>query len=448
MRPNFPLTGIEFAATYAKAHITRRGQIVAIDPRLALRAKKAWAALSANTRAAIQPQIDAAHIELLSMIHPAIPRPMVEGHRALLFVKSVVDEEHGFALDAAEAMLRDSFKDIIHRGKTPIVLPDGEIQATGKYQKGDPGWFECAVLWLELLAFGNMHKFVNRPATVPISSKIRIVITGDFGSGDWGTPSEPAPSTKIRNLIANSKPDITVHLGDVYYAGTDRAEKANLQTIWPVGSEGSFALNSNHEMYPGGFAYYDIALASTTFSLQNGCSYFVLENDNWVIIGLDSAFYAPKLKFYLEGNIDAIQQQFLRNEAAKDKHTVILTHHNGLNLDGTSSTLLWSSIISCLRQSSQKLFWYWGHEHAGVIYNDKECAAKCRCAGHGALPWGKASILAANPNVLWYEDRPAGDPFDTVRVLNGYVELLLDGPSLKETFYDENGGIAKTIVHA
>ncbi|MGH7584071.1 MAG: hypothetical protein ACREL5_12675, partial [Gemmatimonadales bacterium] len=62
--------------------------------------------------------------------------------------------------------------------------------------------------------------------------------------------------------IADTTPDHTIHLGDIYYAGDaesvesefpGRASRPDLRAIpWPPGSRGSFALNGNHEMYAKG----------------------------------------------------------------------------------------------------------------------------------------------------------------------------------------------------
>jgi hypothetical protein len=48
----------------------------------------------------------------------------------------------------------------------------------------------------------------------------------------------------------------------------------------------------------------------------------------------------------------------------------------------------------------------------------------------------------ASPNVAWFEQRNAGDPDDNLRVFNGFAFLQLSGAGLKETLYDENGGVA------
>jgi hypothetical protein len=43
-------------------------------------------------------------------------------------------------------------------------------------------------------------------------------------------------------FIPTLNPQITIHLGDVYYAGTSGEETRNLLNVWPQGSFGSFAL--------------------------------------------------------------------------------------------------------------------------------------------------------------------------------------------------------------
>jgi hypothetical protein len=54
--------------------------------------------------------------------------------------------------------------------------------------------------------------------------------------------------------------------------------------------------------------------------------------------------------------------------------------------------------------------------------------------------------MEGQTNVAWYEKRSANDPDfqgqPAPRVLNGFAMLYLDGPIIKEVFYDENGGVA------
>ncbi len=335
----------------------------------------------------------------------------------------------------------------LEAGAVIDVGPDGVIWGTGRYEDLDPGWAEAFAVYLESLlpVFGGKHPFMTDPQVIPIPNDVQIGLAGDWGTGDWRTNANPAPSTDVGNHMGILQPHLTIHLGDVYYAGTTDQEQHLLVNIWPQGSIGSLALNSNHEMYSGAKPYF-AAISNPPFAMQRGCSYFALQNDNWVIVGLDSAYFAPENGLYMDGSLGpdgGTQVPFLQQQAATGKKVIVLTHHNGLIDDGSKTTNLWNQVMSAFPGGTGPAYWYWGHVHAGVVYQPKQPGnILCRCCGHGALPWGLASEYAGNPNVLWHETRSANDPDIPQRVLNGFAMLYLDGPNIKEVFYDENGGVA------
>jgi hypothetical protein len=215
--------------------------------------------------------------------------------------------------------------------------------------------------------------------------------------------------------------------------------------LWPQGVAGSFALNSNHEMYSGAKPYFG-AIGAPPFGKQNGCSYFALENTDWVIVGLDSAYFSSEAGLYMDGSLSpaggTAQVQFLQQQVAKGKRVILLTHHNGLAEDGSSTTNLWSQVMSGFANNAGPAYWYWGHKHMAVVYKAQGNGTLCRCCGHGALPWGEATELVGKANVAWFERRSASDSDIPKRVLNGFALLSLDGPNIQEAFYDENGGVA------
>jgi hypothetical protein len=144
-------------------------------------------------------------------------------------------------------------------------------------------------------------------------------------------------------------------------------------------------------------------------------------------------------------NGPTVQVDFLKAQVAKNKNVLVLTHHNGLSVDGTTTNTLWTQVMSAFDAGSGPAYWYWGHAHAAAVYKPTAPAnVLCRCCGHGALPWGQASLLANSNSVAWYENRSAHDPDIPQRVLNGFAVLQFSGPNLTETFYDENGGVAWT----
>lgn len=398
------------------------------------RLKMAWALLPADKKAAIQPMIDAAHEQLRTYQatgkaphDPSIP------HQLILAKSALTDDAEGLAAALPEP------------GAVEVdVDPGGGIWGTGKYQQLDPGWLGAVAAWLEHLILGKYAFPKGTPAVANIPDDLTIAIAGDFGTGNWGTATAPAPSTKIATKgIPGVTPNLTIHLGDVYYEGSAAEEKKNFVTLWPQGSgpATSYTLNSNHEMYSGARPFFVEALGSPLFSAQKPYSFFALENTNWVIVGLDSAYYSDELTLYMNGSLGASAQlDFLKAQAQKGKRMILLTHHNGLAEDGSGPTGLWNEVMSCFPAGSGPAYWYWGHVHAGVVYQPRS-GVNCRCTGYAALPWGYASELD-NQNVAWFEKRNAGDPNDPVRVYNGFTFLQLTGTALDETFYDENSGVA------
>jgi len=397
------------------------------------RLKLAWKLLPASKKAAIQPMLDAAHEQLKAFVNTgqATHMPGV-AHQLLLATSALNDDRDGLVAALPEPQPRDI---------EIQVGPDGAIWGTGKYQQLDPGWVESAAIWIENLILGK-HPFPGgQPPLLPMSDQATIAMAGDWGTGNFGNGT--APAIKIKNRIPDSNPDYTIHLGDVYYAGTSGQETDFLLDLWPSGSAGAFTLNSNHEMYSGAKPYFSEAVASQLFRLQSPFSFFALENSNWIVVGLDSAYFGDEDKAYLDGSIGTGEQvAFLRQVANRGKKVIVLTHHDGLAQDGSAPTALWNQVMGAFPAGSAPAYWYWGHVHAGIVYVPQANGTLCRCTGHGALPWGFASELDRNANVVWFETRNAGDPEDTLRVLNGYTVVQLDGASFTETFYDENGQMA------
>jgi hypothetical protein len=57
-----------------------------------------------------------------------------------------------------------------------------------------------------------------------------------------------------------------------------------------------------------------------------------LESDNWVIVGLDSAYFSAERRLYMEGSLGpdgGTQVMFMQDQVAKGKEIIVLTHHNG-----------------------------------------------------------------------------------------------------------------------
>lgn len=342
-----------------------------------------------------------------------------------------------------------------------LVLKDGTIIGFRKYEALDHHWL--GAFWnylLNLLPSNPLAPFGVTPYQGALQAngegQVTIGIIGDWGTGYYDDRSAPCAAENVYEDLKALDPDYVVHLGDVYYSGTadnlkpPNEERDNLLTPWgqrPAGA--SFTLNSNHEMYGAADGYFGVATAQNTpFSHQRSTSYFALEFGDWVLLGLDSAYYSDS-RLYMNGALGqpahTQQAEFIKklrdDGKLEGKKVIILTHHNGLEYDGTwgSSRTLWRDVATALGRNPD--YWYWGHIHLGAVYSPAalsglEGTTRARCIGHSAIPYGDPWGLAtAGSTVDWYErcPRPAGHR----RARNGFAMLTLSSSTLSEAIYQE-----------
>ena len=337
----------------------------------------------------------------------------------------------------------------------PPIRPLSALDTTDFYQYGnfDPGWLATFFHLLDSRpAPFPTHTARNISPIVRIENGVTIALTGDWGTGD-------ASSRSIAQRIADLKPDHTIHLGDIYYAGAENEVRSKFLALWPTGisaSAPSFALNGNHEMYSGGLGYFQIALTDPRFKAQQGLSYFSLQNDHWTIIAVDTAYYARN--FYLNGYIDTDVQlawmaTLTRAARQAGRRVILLTHHAGVDVEpaGAAVTVtvadIWHQVLHAMDGGPD--YWYWGHVHAGYALAPFPVAGgrslMARCVGHCGVPWlpfNAESGLGGNGFTLeWAENRKANDVDEPARALNGFLVLRLNGNQIAEEFRDENGNL-------
>lgn len=400
-----------------------------------LRLKRALARLAPDRQAAMRDLFASGHRQMQAAFNGEAVKPLAHGAGHLALIHS---------------LLSGGVRELVElRGRAPYVDSCGDIWGFGKYQMLDPGWLDFVVAWLDMLSgAGKLHPFAapavgKGPPPRAIANRAAFGLVGDWGTGAFAPA--PAASLQVINSLSRSfrggRPDYAVHLGDVYYSGSPAQCRKHFLPYWKGGAQGAFTLNSNHEMYSGARGYFGTLLPA----LGQSASYFALENADWIIVALDTAYYADVESAYMNGRLDEQRQlPYLRELAdrasAGGKRMVLLTHHNPVSEDGAETNALWDQVMGVCRRGAGKnplARWYWGHVHAGVVYKDRE-GVGLRCAGHGAIPWGQASAFASSPHILWYETRP--NPLDPdLRVMNGYAGLEFDGPVLRETFYDQTG---------
>lgn len=271
-------------------------------------------------------------------------------------------------------------------------------------------------------------------------------------AADWGTGTESA--YRVRDAIRRQAPDITIHLGDVYYSGTRREFERYLlgKDDWPRGALeprhsgealGTYALNANHEMYSGGEGYFDAALPA----LGQMTSYFCLENDNWRVVAVDSGYYAKSVPF-LELIVNFIRLhranlKWLADVVFKDpedrRPAILLSHHQWFSAFDAEYERMGKQLLPCL---DRVLLWFWGHEHRFAGYGPfgfDRARVRARCIGHGGMPVevGERPKRARERPLVFTDERRAGVAGDVPVGYCGFAVLRFDGPSLTVAYFDE-----------
>lgn len=140
-----------------------------------------------------------------------------------------------------------------------------------------------------------------------LPARARVVIVGDIGTG-----TDVAAAVLVAAL--KFKPDAILHLGDVYYAGTELEVTHRLVGLVRsvLSSERArvpfFTVPGNHEYFTGAAAYLR-ALDSGKLVIQpcqrQAASYFCLrsEDSGWQFLGLDTGYHGHYM------NVPATAQQ-------------------------------------------------------------------------------------------------------------------------------------------
>jgi hypothetical protein len=239
-------------------------------------------------------------------------------------------------------------------------------------------------------------------AILPLPAGCRVGLIGD-----WGTGADPA--RRLLGLVKAQKPDVLIHLGDIYYSGTPEectrkfeAEMAAVfgpkETRIPI-----FTLSGNHDMYSGGVGYYDLIGRLNRAPHVQPASFFCLRSveAGWQILAMDTGRHdhSPLGVGDAVTFVEAEEQAWLKQRIGEFAgRTILLSHHQLFSAfarigpkdargaaDPVNPSLL-GMYDGFGDDRGRVAAWFWGHEHNLCIYEAYSGLERGRCIGHGAVP--------------------------------------------------------------
>ena len=372
-----------------------------------------------------------------------------------------------------------------HKSSAGAIGP-GRVVAKAPFVEGDDIHYGLDGFNAKFGAlFTGRHKFNKNPAIPVISAKpLRLFVFGDWGTG---LPLAQMVTDQIRKqLIAGDgkRQQHVVHLGDVYYVGhpEEYSEHVIAAGMWPVINAekdqiGSWSLNGNHDMYSGGYGYFDQLLSEGRFlrwhrdTAGMPSSFFVIEDANWQFFGLDTAWNMPSLSNAVFGNptlkdyggqngiLTDEQVTWMAGKRDASKGCVLLTHHQPAS-SRTSEAQHADEAVKLLEKHGvygQIDAWLWGHEHRCVVFKPKakrttprlaKAPEFCACIGHGGVPVTQKNFEAIKRirDVDWEEDRlDASSPiYEGERIIPfGFARIDTAPDALDIRFFDHTGAERK-----
>lgn len=316
-----------------------------------------------------------------------------------------------------------------------------------QFDEGDiSGWVGSLFAWWRKIKPEKWRAPAKRAERIGDGTRLRVAVLGDWGTGLYGAP-ECASS-----IERDGQYDLLIHLGDVYYSGTPKEVRENFLELWPdLPGTVSRACNSNHEMYSGGEGLFKETLPA--FGQQ--ATPFAVETEEWLLVGLDSAYEEHDLAHDQAAWLEALVS------SAGERKVLLFCHHQPFSLLSKQGPELVGKLAPLL-ESGRIFGWYWGHEHRCVVY-DRHPAWRLhgRCIGHGGMPYYRDDVSGFEPeqgDECWRRVPaknlvPSGLLLDTPNPYmpgeearygpNGYVTLELDGAALKEIVRAPDGSVLR-----
>lgn len=371
----------------------------------------------------------------------------------------------------------------------------------------DMGWVNGYLSTLKVYATSSgIHTYRKVPKTpsggydlnyavYSVADRFKIGLLSDWGSG---TPQ----AIELARQLKKQKVDTIFHLGDTYYSGTEGEQRQFfLEPIRAVFGEKMPVLMvpGNHDYYDSGAGFFKIMDEIG----QQQASYFCLRNKHWQILALDTGLLDNwNLDALLAGVTGASpedvmtflpddQAQWAQHQLMVAKEdglkTIMMSHHQlfsrsfhmGLannwadeastfpdrlagtyftnyfetkseqlpgNLPNTSRPTVNTRLLGQFPNDMLKdvSAWFWGHEHASVIFEPYAGLKRGRCVGNSAIAeaWGTFDQYGPSdgdgtpwggiPEVIPGSKTGHGDVFWNL----GFVTIELDGKDATAEYFE------------
>lgn len=324
------------------------------------------------------------------------------------------------------------------------------------------GWFKAVEAYLAYYG-DHSEPFYNPPLNAQGQGQAPFVTPGTFALppaaqggalrvgvlGDWGTGEQEAAA--VLDQLMRHRPDVIVHVGDVYYAGTQDEQKTNfLDLINAARAQHGlnvpvYTLPGNHDYYCGGKPFFDMIPelnAGVPNASTQAHSFWALVNERWQLQGMDTGYHDSDLFTVSEDNTHLREDEaawHLQQLGDHSGRTVILFSHHQLvsafeQIGGAwTNPKLATNLAEWQEAGARIVAWLWGHEHVLEVYEPYRVSEDPRfgpvlgrCVGNGAFPvFTDSSDYAANPD--GYKPLPAqSSPEGGITFPNDYVQSQAD----------------------
>jgi hypothetical protein len=335
---------------------------------------------------------------------------------------------------------------------------------------------KCDARWVTTINeyvkyFGPTGKLRDIPYIKPAAVGPKVVTIKSNASiglvGDWGTGAVPAK--RVLAQLGAQKPDVLIHLGDIYYSGTEDECRTNFEDVVnnvldrKANDIAVYTLSGNHDMYCGGVGFYAMLKRLNKPAMAQPASFFCLraEDNSWQLLGMDTGKhdFSPVAVTHAETFIDDDELDWHEARVREfPGQTILLSHHqlfsafsqigkaqqNGRSLSYNPRL---KSALERLKATGKKIpAWFWGHEHNLCIYKPYLGLEHGRCLGHSAIP----VFAQDNPYTIVAEiDDPPGIVEEAkLSVSNGvyahgFAMLRLQPSAVAVDYFEDRNGAAQ-----